>query len=121
MREPRDQGDTRVRVSSGNVFADLGLDEPEEEHAKATLAMRIIRLIRERGWSQAQAAAALGIDQPKISKIVRLRLDPFSTERLLHYLTLLGQDVEIVVRPKPTGEPRATLRVAVLDDAPAAD
>lgn len=110
--------DTRVRVSSGNVFADLGLDEPEEEYAKATLATRIVRIIRERGWSQAQAAAAMGIDQPKVSAIVRMRLTPFSTERLIHFLTLLDQDVEIVVTPKAAAAPRARLRVSVLDETP---
>lgn len=109
--------DNRVRASSGNVFADLELDEPEEEHTKATLALRIVRIMREREWSQAQAAAGMGIDQPKVSAIVRMRLTPFSTERLLHFLTLLDQDVEIVVRPKAAGATRATLRVSVIDEA----
>lgn len=117
MSEMIEREDDRIRVSSGNVFADLGLDEPEEEYAKATLALRIVRIIREREWSQVQAAAAMGIDQPKVSAIMRMRLTPFSTARLLHFLTLLDQDVEIVVRPKSAAESRATLRVSVIDEA----
>lgn len=120
MREKIEREDAGVQVGSGNIFADLGVDEPEEEYAKATLALRIIRIIRQRGWDQNQAAAALGIDQPKVSKIVRMRLDPFSTARLLHFLTLLDQDVEIVVQPKREGEARASLRVAILDEVPVA-
>lgn len=115
MSEVMEREDNQVYVGSGNVFADLGLDESEEEYAKATLALRIIQLIRQHGWSQAQAVA-MGIDQPKVSKIVRMRLTSFSTERLMHFLTLLGQDVEIVVKPKSAAEPRAKLRVSVVDD-----
>lgn len=108
--------DDRIIESSGNVFADLGLVEPEEELAKATLAMQIARVIRQNGWSQAQAAAVMGIDQPKVSALLRGRLTQFSTERLFFFLNALGQDVEIVVRPKQTSEPRAKLRVLVLEE-----
>lgn len=120
MSETIARDDDRIRASSGNVFADLGLDEPEEEYAKATLATRIIRTIRERGWTQSQAAAAMGIDQPKVSAIMRMRLTSFSTERLLHFLTRLDHDVEIVVRPKAADTGRAMLRVSIVDERPVA-
>lgn len=98
-------------VSSGNVFADLGLPEAEELQAKADLAIQISRIIEELGLTQAKAAEILGIDQPKVSALVRGRLSGFSMERLYRFLNALGRDIEIVVRPKPRTKRHATLRV----------
>ena len=86
---------------SGSVFRDLGFDQPEEHRLRARLAMRINELLAERGWTQARTAALLEISQPHVSDLKRFRLSRFSSERLLHFLTLLDQDVEIVIRPKP--------------------
>ena len=86
-------------VSSGNVFADLGFEEPDEELARAELAHRIAAIIEDRGLTQVEAAAIMGVNQPKVSALVRGRLESFSLERLARYLIALGQDVEIVVRP----------------------
>lgn len=88
-----------VEASSGNVFADLGFPNPEEALLKADLAIRILHLVRERRLTQKRAAALLGIDQPKVSHLLRGRLAGFSTERLLRFVNALGQDVEIVIRP----------------------
>lgn len=97
-------------VSSGNVFADLGFAEPEEELARAELAHRIASIIEDRGLTQAEAAAAMGISQPKVSALVRGHLEGYSLERLARYLIALGQDVEIVVRPADdTGHLRVRL------------
>ena len=79
-----------VTRGSGNVFADLGLPNPEERLAKAQLAYAIARVIEERGLTQRAAAALMGIDQPKVSHILRGRLADFSTDRLLGFLTGLG-------------------------------
>jgi predicted XRE-type DNA-binding protein len=98
-------------LSSGNVFADLGHPEPDEALAKAKLAYVISTIILERGWSQTQAAEALGVDQPKISALLNGRLRGFSTERLLRFLNALDQDVEIAVRPKRKERHRATIEV----------
>ena len=98
-------------LSSGNVFADLGYPEPDEALAKAKLAYVISTIILERGWSQTQAAEALGVDQPKISALLNGRLRGFSTERLLRFLNALDQDVEIAVRPKRKERHRATIEV----------
>jgi predicted XRE-type DNA-binding protein len=89
----------RVEKSSGNVFADLGLRNPQEALAKAQLAQRIRALVGERGLTQAQAAAVLGLDQPKVSALMRGRLRGFSVERLFRCLKALGQEIEIVIRP----------------------
>lgn len=92
------------------MFADLGVPAADEALAKAELARRIAAILSERQLTQAAAAAALGIDQPKVSALVRGKLDGFSTDRLFRVLNALGQDVEIVVRPRrPSG--RASTRV----------
>jgi len=93
--------DIKVEVGSGNVFADLGLPDADESLAKAELASRINEAIRERRLTQTAAAEVLGVDQPKVSRLQRGYLTNFSVERLMHFLTLLGRDVEIVVRPVP--------------------
>ena len=90
----------------GNVFADLGLTNPEERLAKADLAIRIGEAIRARHLTQTRAAHILKIDQPKISRLLRGQLSGFSTERLMHFLTLLGRDVEITVKRTPPGASR---------------
>jgi predicted XRE-type DNA-binding protein len=88
-------------VSSGNVFVDLGVDAPEQALAKAELTAKIAQIIEARGLTQAAAAKLLGIDQPKVSALLRGKLTGFSTERLIKFLNALGRDVEIVVRDRP--------------------
>lgn len=91
--------DIKIEEGSGNVFADLGLPNPEERLAKADLVIRIAESIREQRLTQAKAATLFGIDQPKISRLLRGQLSGFSTDKLIHFLTLLGQDVVIAVKP----------------------
>jgi predicted XRE-type DNA-binding protein len=100
-----------VEESSGNVFADIGLPNPEERLAKADLAIRIAETIRARRLTQIRAAHMLKIDQPKISRLLRGQLSGFSTERLMHFLTLLGRDIEITVKPAPRSRRQGRLRV----------
>src|ERR1700733_5895784 len=89
----------RAKRSSGNVFADLGLPHPEQELLKARLTLLIYRLIKGRGLKQVDAGKILGIKQPHVSALMRNRSGAFSMERLMEFLTALGQDVEIIVRP----------------------
>lgn len=91
--------ENQVTPSSGNVFADLGFDNPEEMMFKAELVRQISAAIKEKGWNQYQAAAALGIDQPKISELVRGKFMGYSIERLFKYLNMLDRDLEIIVKP----------------------
>src|SRR5271170_126648 len=88
-----------VTEGSGNVFADLGLPNPEQELMKARLTLQIYRIIRERELTQTQAAKALGIKQPHVSLLMRNRSGSFSVGRLMEFLTALGQDVSVTVRP----------------------
>lgn len=109
-KRPAKKASVRIERGSGNVFADLGLRDPEERLAKAELAHRIAALIDAEGLTQSQAAARLGIDQPKVSMLVRGRLKDFSVERLMRFLVLLGRDVVIGVED-PRDERYPTLRV----------
>ncbi|MGA2216166.1 MAG: helix-turn-helix transcriptional regulator [Bryobacteraceae bacterium] len=99
-------------VSSGNVFADLGVPNPEEALAKAELASKIAALLRERKLTQAKAAKLLGIDQPKVSNLLRGNLTGFSLERLMRFLLLLGQDIRIAVEAAPRSRSQARVLVA---------
>src|SRR3954452_24124355 len=100
--------DETVEASSGNVFADLGLKNPEELLAKAELVQRISDIIAERKLTQARAGKVLGIDQPKVSALRRGKLDGFSLDRLFRFLNALGKDVEISVRPARHAEDAET-------------
>jgi predicted XRE-type DNA-binding protein/DNA-binding phage protein len=100
-----------VTRSSGNVFADLGLLDPEEELTKAQLASHLRQILKRRRLTQAAAAKLMGIDQPKVSALLNGRLANFSSERLMRLLTALGHDVEIAVSPFPTLRPHARIRV----------
>ena len=99
-------------VGSGNVFADLGYTRPEEAAAKAELAHKITKIIERRRLTQAEAAEMLDVDQPKVSALRRGKLSGFSLDRLVRFLVLLGNDVQIVVKEQPRGRRRARLLVA---------
>ena len=81
--------------SSGNVFADLGQPDADERMLKAQLAVQIRRFIEAKGWTQTEAAEAVGLDQPKVSNLLRGRLAGFSIDRLLSILNRLGHSVEV--------------------------
>lgn len=100
----------KVRASRGNVFADLGLPDAAGHLAKAELAHQICLLIREAGLSQSQAAERLGVDQPKVSALLRGRLKDFSTERLMRFITAMDHDVVIAIR-QPRDKARPAVRV----------
>jgi len=100
-----------VTRGSGNVFADLGLPEAEEELAKAQLASHIRQIVKRRGLTQVAAASLMGIDQPKVSALLNGRLTNFSSDRLIRLLTALGQDVEITVKATPRNRARGRIRV----------
>jgi predicted XRE-type DNA-binding protein len=86
--------------SSGNVFADLEIPNAGEMLAKAELALKIADILHRHRLTQVQAAAILGVDQPKVSALIRGRLSGFSIERLLRFLLLLGTDVSITIKPR---------------------
>jgi predicted XRE-type DNA-binding protein len=93
-----------VQTSSGNVFADLNLENSDELLVKADLVHKISILIASQQMTQAEAAALLGVDQPKVSALINGKLSGFSTARLFRFLNALGRDVEIVVKPKSNSQ-----------------
>ena len=96
---------------SGNVFRDLGFSDEQSAELllKSSLLQAIQETIRGRKWKQVEAAAQLKIDQAKVSKLLSGQMAGFSIERLVHFLSLLGQDVEVTVRKASRGR-RGTVR-----------
>lgn len=111
MKTNRTIEDIVVEESSGNVFADIGLPNPEEHLVKAMLVVRISTVLKSRKLTQRGAAKLMGIDQPKVSALLRGRYSGYSTDRLLRFLVALGQDVEIVIRAKPKRQRVARIQV----------
>jgi len=89
----------RVTQGSQNVFADLGLPNPEQELLKAQLTLQIHSILKGSGMTQAEIAKILGVQQPQVSLLMRNRAGSFSVGRLMEFLTALRQDVQITVRP----------------------
>jgi predicted XRE-type DNA-binding protein len=94
----------KVERGSGNVFADLGLADADELATKIRLAVAVNRAIEGRRLTQKAAAELLAINQPKVSALKHYKLEGFSVERLMTFLTTLGSDIEIRI----TARPRAT-------------
>lgn len=107
LNEPEDA----ITRGTHNVFADLGYADAEERQTKLRLAHAINSVIARRRLNQAAAAEKLGVNQPKVSALANYKLDGFSVERLMTFLTALDQDVEIIVRKKPRS--RSTARISV--------
>jgi predicted XRE-type DNA-binding protein len=105
--------DTDFEESSGDVFTDLGFTpaETEELTAKTTLILAMKSVMAERTLTQKQAAKVCGTDQPTLSKVLHGRMENVTIDRLAHWLTALGQDVEITVRRAPAKR-HARLHVA---------
>jgi predicted XRE-type DNA-binding protein len=100
----------QVIRSSGNVFADLGLPDAAELYTKTRLCAALNRIVERQRLTQAEVAAALGINQPKVSALLNYKLEGFSVERLMNFLVALGQDVEILVKARPSSR---SARIAV--------
>lgn len=96
----------KIIEGSGNVFQDLGFKDADEMLVKAELTLQISEIIGERGLTQAAAAKLLGLKQPGVSNLLRGKLSKFSTGRLMDFLTLLGRDVEIVVKERKAAKGR---------------
>lgn len=103
----------KVDPGSGDVFVDLGFPNPGEHRLRAQLAMRINDLVAERRLTQAKTAELFGIPQPHVSDLKHYKLSRFSSERLLHFLTRLDRDVEIVIRPKAKGRQVGHLMISM--------
>src|SRR5258706_14570656 len=100
--------------SSGNVFADIGVANPEQALVKAKLARQINRIIADRKLSQAETAIILGVDQPRVSALSKGRLTVFSIDKMMQFAARLGNEVRISIKPSRNGGIRvADLRTSV--------
>ncbi|MBI1787255.1 MAG: XRE family transcriptional regulator [Acidobacteria bacterium] len=111
MAKPKDERQEKVVRGSGNVFADLGFPDAEERQTKVRLAAAINQLLDRRRLSQIAVGRQLGINQPKVSALLRYKLEGFSVERLMRFLNALDQDIQIVIRNKPRS--RRSARIVV--------
>jgi predicted XRE-type DNA-binding protein len=100
-----------VDAGTGNVFADLGYTDAKERTLKVELALEVNRVLKQRKLTQSRAAGLLGIEQPHVSDLTRYRLNRFSAERLMEFLTQLGKDVEIRIATRQARRPRSNVRV----------
>jgi predicted XRE-type DNA-binding protein len=94
---------TKIVPSSGNIFADIGVADPDQALAKAEVARRIVRVIAKTGMTQTKVAAILGIDQPRVCALTKGRLALFSLEKLLTFASKLGSGVEIRLGTQNSG------------------
>lgn len=97
---------------STNALADLGFEDAEEVSIKVQIAVRLNEIIEKRHLKQTDAAALLGVGQPKVSALKNYQLDGFSVERLIGFLIRLDRDVEISVRKKPRSRDKGRVTVA---------
>jgi predicted XRE-type DNA-binding protein len=92
---------SRVKItpSTGNVFRDLGFPQEEAEHllVRSDLMIAAQKALKQRGLKQAEAARILGVTQPRISDLLRGRIDLFSTDALIDLLARLGIRVRLVL------------------------
>lgn len=107
----RSMTNKKIARGSSNVLADLGFREAEERQTKLRLAFAINAILKERRLTQAEAAQVLNVRQPKVSSLANYKLDGFSVERLMTYLTALDRDVQIVIKKKPRS--RSSGRISV--------
>lgn len=101
--------DDTVIDSTGNVYADLGIEMSEDDMLKVCVARAITTIVTAGGYTQTKAAEIMGVDQPKVSKLLRGRLEEFSVEWMMQRLTLLGYDIEFRYKKARLGKGRVKM------------
>ena len=107
--------DSTVRLSTGNVFADLGLRDADAHLVKAELVSRIDAIVRQRGITQTECARLVGLSQPDVSRLLRGDFREYSLERLFRLLTTFGRDIDIVIRQPGSVAGGGKLRIAATE------
>ena len=113
MKKVRREQGIAVENGSKNVYADLGYPDSDTMLVKARLAAKIAEIVKRRALTQAQAAAILGLTQPKVSALLKGRFRGISEHRLLECLTRLGRDVHIVIKPAPRNRSNGRFSLSV--------
>lgn len=101
----------KIKKSSGNVFQDLGISNPDRALVRAQIMHSIAEIIRKSGLTQQQASKLLGIPQPKVSCLMNGKLSMFSLDHLFELLNTLDRNIEIIIKPKAKKEKVATTKV----------
>jgi predicted XRE-type DNA-binding protein len=114
MREKKKTETETDDAGSGDVLVDLGFPDADERKLRVQLAMRLNELVAARRLTQARTAQLFGIPQPHVSELKHYKLNRFSSERLLRFVTLLDRDVEIIIRPKAEGHASGVVSVLVV-------
>lgn len=117
MAGTRRRSDIEITKSSGNVFRDAGLPNPEERETKVRIAFVLNTILARLGLTQQKIAARLGTDQPKVSALRNYKLDGLSVERLMEFLTALDCDIDINIRPNKRARPARAGRIKVSVEA----
>jgi predicted XRE-type DNA-binding protein len=105
MKPNKNQADIEYEAGSGNIFADLGLEDAGELYARAQLGFHVHKLLTARELKQREIASLLGIKQPEVSHLMNGHFSRFTTDKLLEFLKRLDQTVSIRIRPHRPGEP----------------
>lgn len=90
---------------SGNIFADLGLEDADELFARAQIGICVFKILKDRKLKQREAATLLGIAQSDVSHLMNGHFSRFTTDKLLHFLKRLDRKVTIQIKPHKAGEP----------------
>ena len=97
--------DIKFEKSSGNVFADLEVENAEELQTRALIGYQIVRLLKDKNMKQHELAELLGVKQAEISHLLNGHFSRFTTDKLLDFLKRMNQKVTIQIRPHKDGEP----------------
>ena len=99
------QEETELEEGTGNVFADLGLDDGDELFARAKIGFHVYQILKHKKLAQREIAALLGIKQPEVSHLMNGHFSRFTTDKLLDFLKRLERKVTIRISPHKSGEP----------------
>src|SRR5215472_10768961 len=105
MQNMSDEHASKIEIGSDNIFADLELDNADELYIRACLGVQVMKILKERQYSQKEAARYLGVKQPEVSVLMQAKFSRFSQERLIGFLNKLDQKVTIQVSLHHEGEP----------------
>lgn len=100
-----EQDKTTCEEGSGNVFADLGLEDAEELHARSQIGFYVYKIIKEKDLKQREVASLLGIKQADVSHLMNGHFNRFTTDKLLDFLKRIDRKVTIRISPHKPGEP----------------
>ena len=103
-KENEKQNELAFELSSGNIFEDLGFLEEEAANmlARGQLAIEIRKIIEANGWSQREAAQHMGIAQPRIAEVMKMKIEKFTIDTLIKYLGKLNRKVSLVIELAPS-------------------